>query len=46
MVTTVLKVLGDVLLVLDGGDFAALALLDLSVAFDSIDHARFFAAWT
>lgn len=37
--TAVLKVLGDILLALDRGDFAALALLDLSAAFDTVDHA-------
>ena len=36
--TAVLKVLGDILLALDRGDFAALALLDLSAAFDTVDH--------
>ena len=36
--TAVLKVLSDILLALDRGDFAALALLDLSTAFDTIDH--------
>jgi len=33
--TAVIKVLGNILLVLDRGDFAALA----SVAFDTVDHA-------
>ena len=33
-----LKVLTDILLALDSGDLAMLTLLDLSAAFDSIDH--------
>jgi len=36
--TAVLKVLADILLALDSGDLAMLTLLDLSVAFDSVDH--------
>jgi len=36
--TAVLKVLSDVLMAVDEGNMAALALLDLSSAFDSIDH--------
>jgi len=35
----VLKVLGDILRAVDRGDLAALALLDLSAAFDMVDHA-------
>ena len=34
--TAVLRVLSDILLALDRGDFAALALLDLSAAFDTV----------
>src|SRR5208282_5569407 len=34
----VLKVLGDILSAIDGGDLAALTLLDLSAAFDTVDH--------
>jgi len=34
----VLKVLGDILHAVDSGDLAALALLDLSTAFDTVDH--------
>jgi len=34
----VTKVLVDILLALDRGDFAALTLLDLSAAYDAIDH--------
>jgi len=34
--SAVLHVLSDVLLAVDRGDFAALALLDLSAAFDNI----------
>jgi Reverse transcriptase (RNA-dependent DNA polymerase) len=37
--TAVSRVLGDMLLALDRGDFAVLALLDLSAAFDMVDHA-------
>ena len=37
--TTVLRVLSDILLALDSGDIAVLTLLDLSAAFDSVDHA-------
>ena len=36
--TAVLKVLADILLALDSGDLAMLILLDLSAAFDSVDH--------
>ena len=36
--TAVLKVLADLLLALDSGDLAMLTLLDLSSAFDSVDH--------
>jgi hypothetical protein len=38
METAVLKVLSDILLALDSGDLAVLTLLDLSAAFDSVDH--------
>jgi len=34
----VLRVLYDILLALDTGNLAMLTLLDLSVAFDSVDH--------
>src|SRR5260221_1313744 len=37
--TAVLKVLSDILRSLDGGNIALLALLDLSAAFDTVDHA-------
>ena len=33
-----LKVLSDLLLALDSGNLAMLTLLDLSAAFDSVDH--------
>ena len=36
--TAVLKVLSDILLALDSGKLALLSLLDLSAAFDSVDH--------
>jgi len=34
----VLRVINDILEALDCGDLAALALLDLSAAFDMVDH--------
>ena len=37
--TAVLKVLGDILRAVDTGDLAVLTLLDLSAAFDTVDHA-------
>jgi len=39
--TAVLKGLADILLALDYGNLAVLTLLDLSVAFDSVDHSTF-----
>ena len=36
--TAVLKVLSDILLATDAGDLSALVLLDLSAAFDTVDH--------
>jgi len=36
--TAVLKVLADILRALDNGDVAVLTLLDLSAAFDTVDH--------
>ena len=36
--TAVLKVLSDILLAIDAGDLSALVLLDLSAAFDMVDH--------
>ena len=36
--TAMLKVLGDILCAVDSGDLAALALLDLSAAFETVDH--------
>ena len=36
--TAVLKVLSDLLLAVDSGNLAMLTLLDLSAAFDSVDH--------
>ena len=36
--TAVLKVLGDILRAIDGGDLTALTLLDLSAAFDTVGH--------
>ena len=37
--TAVLKVLSDILMALDSGNLAILMMLDLSAAFDSVDHA-------
>jgi hypothetical protein len=34
----ILKVLGDILQAVDSGDLAVLTLLDLSAAFDTVDH--------
>ena len=36
--TAVLKVVADILLALDSGNLAMLSLLDLSAAFDTVDH--------
>jgi len=36
--TTVLKVVADILLALDSGDLAALVLIDLSAAFNTVGH--------
>jgi len=36
--TAVLRVLSDILQAVDQGDVAALILLDLSAAFDTVDH--------
>lgn len=36
--TAVSKVLSDILLAIDAGDLSALVLLDLSAAFDTVDH--------
>jgi len=37
--TAVIKVLADILKALDDGDLAMLTLLDLSAAFDTVDHS-------
>ena len=37
--TDVLRVLSDILRADDNGDLAALVLLDLSAAFDTVDHS-------
>src|SRR5664279_3352739 len=37
--TAVLKVLGDILRAIDSGNLAILTLLDLSAAFDTVDHS-------
>ena len=37
--TAVLRVLSDILLAVDNGDLAALVLLDMSAAFDTVDHS-------
>ena len=39
--TAVRKVLSDILLAVDSGDLAVLTLLDLSAAFDTVDHGIF-----
>ena len=36
--TAIARVLSDILMALDRGNLAALALLDLSAAFDTVDH--------
>jgi len=36
--TAILRVLSDILAAVDRGDFASLVLLDLSAAFDTVDH--------
>jgi len=36
--TAVLKVMADIFRAVDGGDLAALVLLDLSASFDTVDH--------
>jgi len=38
METAMARVLSDILMALDRGDVAALALLDLSAMFDAVDH--------
>jgi len=37
--TAILKVVADILQALDSGDLTALVLIDLSAAFDTVDHA-------
>jgi len=37
--TAMARVISDILIALDRGDVAALALLDLSAAFDTVDHS-------
>ena len=37
--TAVLRVLSDIITAVDGGDVAALVLLDLSAALDTVDHS-------
>ena len=37
--TTLLTLLGDILQAIDNGNLAVLTLLDLSTAFDTVDHA-------
>ena len=39
--TAVLRVLDDILQAVNCGDVAALVLLDLSAAFDTVDHSIF-----
>ena len=40
--TALPKVIADILAAVDSGDLAVLTLLDLSAAFDTVDHTRFF----
>jgi hypothetical protein len=44
METAVLQVPSDILTAFDHGDFAALVLLDVSAAFDAVDH-RILLQW-
>ena len=37
--TVIARLLSDIITALDAGDIAALALLDLSAAFDTVDHS-------
>ena len=38
--TAIARLLSDILTALDAGNIAALALLDLSAAFDTVDHSN------
>jgi len=40
-----MSVMSDILKALDSGDIALLTLLDLSAAFDTVDHAIVLNAW-
>jgi len=42
--TAIARVLLDILMALDCGDVAALALLDLAAAFDTVDHCILYCA--
>ena len=41
-----MKVLSDILLAIDDGNLYALMMLDLSAAFDTVDHEFCFGDWT
>ena len=38
VITAILRVISDILAAVDRGDFAVLVLLDLSTAFNTVDH--------
>jgi hypothetical protein len=40
--TAVLRILSDILLVIDSGDVAVLAMLDISAAFNTVDQPTLF----
>ena len=42
--TAVLRLLSDILQAVDHGDSAALILLDLSAAFDTVDHSPLYSS--
>jgi hypothetical protein len=42
----VLQVTADIFRVVDDGDLAILVWTDLSLAFDTVDHAYYFKDWT
>ncbi len=43
--SALLKVFNDMLLSVDAGDSIILVLLDLTAAFDTVDHQIFFHVW-
>jgi len=44
--TALLKVLNDVLVTCDSGNYAVLVLLDLTAAFDMMDHDVLLPGWS